>query len=970
MHLLLPLFALSGWAGLGYQVLWSKYLLGFIGVSALSYAAVLSVFMGGLALGSRYLGQALDRIARPLKFYGILELLLGIYSILLFEPLLSLMGELYLEASGNLESGWILIGFRAILAALVLLFPTILMGGTYPAVLKASLRTDSGIARNSGLLYGINALGAALGSLGMAFWILPSYGLAASLQIMGILNLLLALWAFLIREPACKDQNTRLPYAPPSFDSLDLSAGLCGFFTFSLEIGWTRFFSLSLGSTTYSFSLVIATFITGIGLGGLVASRIRPGSRSLGFCLLGAGSYILFTLPIQPYFPLIFKGFSQMLQPIPSAYWIHEGGKILLATCLMLPATFLSGMILPMLIPMKARSRDSIGMDSGRIYAINTMGNVLGALTGALFFLPWLGLQNLLSFSALGLCLIGLYHLSRNSRPVRFPLILTATLASISLFWRWEPLMFSFVPTRISNHLDFNTLITQTLQNSKALYVRDDPSASVLVVEDSNQKPITRRLYVNGKVDASDTTDMSTQILLAQLPLLFHSDPENALVIGYGSGVTAGSILTHPLKNLDIVELSSGVIEASHLFSHVNHQPLQDPRTRLHTEDALSYLKASSNQWDILISEPSNPWIAGIGNLFTLEFYETVRERLKADGVFCQWLQLYESSTETTAIVLATLRSVFPNTLVFQDKDNFLILASEKPLHLQENHFLTEEMKKIGILNLENLLMQQVLTNEDGAVIASSAPIYNTADNLYLEYQAPRELFLRKKFRLPPLHNSAILMSPGHLLEGTPPSRLTSDLHQIESELESEIAETLWNAGRFTPNVKALLKFPEPEPELYLRHLKHALQNEDPQSTELLLLRAFSRILVESRFLNSERDIWWSGLQDLAERHSGKSNFLHFLVANLARERGQNEVLRSQILATRAPYTGAIGPRLILLSRHSAPDLLPGLIQKMGDGEQAGIQALFSELHALEELESIYRSIGENHVRTGPNKTE
>jgi spermidine synthase len=768
--LALSFFALSGAIGLGYQVLWSKYLLDFIGVSAYSYATVLAAFMGGLALGSALLGRFADRARRPLLLFATLELAVGAYG-LAYAPLQATVAALYAEwvtSSASLAVGaW----SRAAAAGALLLPPAFLMGGTYPAVLRHLTTTLAASGRRASQAYAVNALGAAAGSLTAAFLLVPRLGMSGSLGFLALSSLAVASAAgavALATKPGPPELDPKGPLPTPHSAEPDgrperwvLPAILCaGLLAFALEIGWTRYLSVVLGSSVDSFAVMLSAFVGGIGLGSALLSRwehrLRDPLAAWGWLQLCLAVVVLLSLPFLPYVPWGFGRVLSLFAPTPMSYVAYTVVKLAACLALMLPATLLLGMTLPLAIKGLVRSLGRLGRVAGRCYAWNTAGNVLGALGAGHLLMPQLGVEGLFRLVALSSALLGfgvVFARSPSGQVRRFiPAMALALLVVVShvVMKPWPLEWFAFSPFRRSGVPSSFTQAREALETTQVLLYREDPAANIMVSETRTSYGLARSLKVNGKVEASDYGDMPTQVLVAHLPLTLKLDAQEVLLVGLASGITAGSVLRQPIERLDIVELIQVMPEVTRLFDSWNGDPLSDARAHLHLADAREFLSRTGPAYDVIISEPSNPWMAGVAGLFSVDFYAKAARRLEPDGVFGQWVQLYELDDEAFAIILASFRTAFPHVYAFQALHaDLLLIGSRQPLQPDwdaierrvSEDAISRDLKSVGVVDLASLLALQRLSPATIDWIADLAPTLNTDDNRALESRAPYHLF-------------------------------------------------------------------------------------------------------------------------------------------------------------------------------------------------------------------------------------
>lgn len=700
------LIVLSGFAGLVYQVVWAKHLTLSLGGAAAAHTAVLALFLGGLAGGNALFGPLADRTRSPLAVYALLEIGIGIWGIL--SP-----GMLRL-VSGPLG------------AALVLLPPTLLMGGTLPLLTRWRVHALDGLRAGLGRLYALNSAGAATGALAAGFFLIPVYGLDAPLYAAGLLNCAIAAAAWALNRSVAPSAVSLARGENPDRLVL-LAVFFAGAATLIYEIAWIRILSLSLGASAYSFSLMLAAFITGITLGSLWAatalSKLDPRS---GFALTQLGAVAAAALGAAfcerlPYYSLLLQS---ALDRSHANFMLFSGLRFGLCVAALLPLTFFIGAQLPWAVRAATRSSGGIGAGVGAVFSWNTLGNVAGASLAGLWLLPALGLRGTLLL-AMGLNAFAGALLGRGPAPW-LPAAALAIAAVAGPRLDLAALTSGTYRLRAPKGLTFAEFRAEHASR-KQLFYRDDREGTVTVEEDADG---VRVLKINGKTDASTGSDMPTQELLAALPLALHPTAKRALIIGLGSGVTAGTALKHPLERLDVVELSASVTEAERFFRSVNGDPLSDARLSLYIQDAQKFLREAGPSYDAIISEPSNPWIAGIGNLFTVEFYARAKSRLAPGGVFVQWFHLYEMSDEVLQLVLRTFAQAFPNVSLWEVGSNdILILGSMTDIAVPAAE------------GLAPLLSLQSMSDRALRAAAGEGPL-NFDYRPRLEYEAPRALFL------------------------------------------------------------------------------------------------------------------------------------------------------------------------------------------------------------------------------------
>jgi predicted membrane-bound spermidine synthase len=897
-RLVLLLFLISGAVGLGYQVLWSRYLLGFIGVSAYSYATVLAAFMGGLALGSALLGPLADRVKSPLRLFAILEAGVGLYA-LVYPHLSAVASALYSglvsftpERAGAGHALWA----KVLVAGLLLLAPTTLMGGTYPALVRHATDRLRHVGRAASQLYAVNALGAVAGALLMAFLLMPALGMRLSLAVLALANGLVAAGALLLarwdhrpaaEHPASDGIDAGEPGPTLTRRQVRIALVLIlveGFLAFTLEIAWTRYFGIVLGSSTYSFALVLAAFLSGIALGSAWLSRVEAGLgrplRFFGWTQVLAGLSVLAPLALYPHLPWRLLNLGTLFSDQPAAFFLYEGAQLIVCYLIMLLPTLLIGMALPLIVKGLARDLARLGADTGRVYAWNTWGNVAGALLAGLVLLPALGMEHLLRGVALGSGLLGLVAIGLFSPKGRATWVRIGAAAAVLgagqiIVGGWRTEAFAVQTTRRF----VRPLSRQEVEARVATYrtelFEDDPAVHLMVyttAAPSSEEALT--LAVNGKPDASSHEDLPTQILAGHVPLLLAPRPRDVLIIGLASGVTAGSALAHPVRRLDVVEIVAAMPEATRLFEAWNHDPLSDPRLHLIVDDARSYLSYTRQRYDVIISEPSNPWTAGTGALFSRDFYARAAAALEPDGVYLQWLQTYELGDETFAAVVRTFRRTFPHVYAFQGNDTDLFLiGTARPLEPDWPELelrlavpaVREDLERLEIDSLALLLAFQVLSPTSVDYIAAQTLLENTDDNLLLEYRAPRDLFRRAGVSLVSRLDERLRGGPalllGELLRRRPGSVSPRALMTTFSDRRVQV-EPLYEALRLAsydldPDADDLFpSFPPPDAAALAERVAALVESGREDAADRLVEAHAARLLLQSALAPDRARFW------------------------------------------------------------------------------------------------------------------
>ena len=764
-------FIFSGATGLIYEVLWARMLGLVFGATTLAVSTVLAAFMGGLALGSALAGRLCSRIKRPLSAYGWLEIGIAIYAILV--PLLfRWVDHLSVLIWQEFQPGFFIFSvWRFVLSSLLLLFPTTLMGATLPVLSSALLNSLGHDSRSVTKLYACNLAGAILGTVVAGFVLLPVLGVRRTIFTAAVINTVIGLAAVIADrrtsrtqiEGAAEDivQGSREVTGKTFWSMCALASG---FVTISTQVAWTRMLTMIIGSSTYAFSIVVALFLIGLALGAWIIGRkdqsVNLRATILKVEVLTAASLFvsLFIVNFIPWM-LIKLGLAFKISSWPSLLML----QILSAALLILLPALLMGMVMPLVLSW-ASSGDGAVRLVGRTYAVNTIGAIAGAFISGFVLIPRTSTKfTLIVASATCLIVAGFAYQPPKSigdAGLRRSLSAGLTFALIIL------LLVAAPPINVADLSvgAYDTLVrvlagrdvTTTAESSRdngsdthrLVMYEEGPTSTVSVRKDGE----TFSMAINGRTNASDSSsDMPTQVMLGELPMLLAPRLNNGLVIGFATGVTVGAMLESPIASVTCVELESATIKGSHFFEHVNHQPLNDPRTKLIIDDARTYLRVTTTRYDVIVSEPSHPWVPGVANLFTREFFELGRQRLSDQGVFVQWLQIYQLSTESLRSVLATYKTVFPHVMVFRvgggakGKD-LILVGSNSPLNLDllsqrlADERIARELSRIN-LNTEADVRSWYICDELRLGPAISGAKINTDDNMHIETTVPREAF-------------------------------------------------------------------------------------------------------------------------------------------------------------------------------------------------------------------------------------
>ena len=698
---LVPLVTLllfgSGFCALAYQIAWLRMLRLVFGASTAASAAVLAIFMGGLGFGGLWLGRRADRVATPLRLYATLEL--GVAFAASLSPLLIvLVRTAYIGMGGTARLG-LLAGtaLRLVLSALVLGVPTFLMGGTLPAAVRAAEHAADAGRRRMGLLYGANTLGAVAGALWATFVSLELLGTNRTVWVASLFNGLVALAAFARARtlPACA------PDAPPVEGSRPpagrsaapvglvlAAAAVVGFAFLLMELVWYRMLAPLLGGSSYTFGLILCVALLGIGVGGLLyAVGPRSGRPTLmGFAATCALEALLIVVPyaLGDWIAVL----AAALRSVGASGFVPLVGTWLVVCALVVfPASIVAGYQFPLLVGLLGSADQRIGREVGLVYASNTIGAIVGCLAGGFGLIPlltapgtWRGVVLLLVvFAAIGVWSAGRVRVQLIPMLGVAVTCLLAVLLCVATgptaFWRHTPIGAGRLQVALADRNGIQHLVND---RRRSIVWERDGVESTVALDAWN----AYAFIIQGKSDGNAIGDAPTQVMAGILATLFQPNAKRALVIGLGTGSTAGWLAhVSSIERVDVVELEPAILHVATVCSPVNHDVLSNPKVHVIIGDGREFLLTAATTYDVIISEPSNPYRAGVAGLFTTEFYQAVNRRLAPGGAFAQWVQAYEIQLETLATVHATLGAVFPSVETWEVKEgrDLLLLARRQP---------------------------------------------------------------------------------------------------------------------------------------------------------------------------------------------------------------------------------------------------------------------------------------------------
>jgi len=729
------LFFGSGITALIYEIVWTRMLTLVFGHTVFSVSVVLAAFMAGLGFGSYLFGVAIDRLSGPsegptasggesapipLLLYGWIEI--GIFIIggllsVLFANFSALYSWIHVWLPDSL---FIQNSVKAVLAFTMIFVPTSLMGATLPIISKYYVTDNSKLGRQIGILYGVNTLGAAVGCLLTGFVFISALGVLQTALLAAVLNLFVGVLAIRIYQDSGGEKNMRISlpkffWPTFSFDSdqkmwMGVSL-ICGFTALAYEVVWTRLLVFSISSTVYSFSMMLAVFLLGIVLGSVlvipVIARVANLRTALIFLQVGTGLFVIGSL----------YNMNDLLSAPWNSYKLTDASGALLryfmdSASLMLVPTLFLGMSFPILIKMVSDGYKNIGRATGQIYASNTLGAILGSLFMGFLILPEWGSQKSLMFIASLNLLLGVV------------LFLKGSYLS-SIVRRGMAVAFAgvilFVNIAVPDNLLDRFFMRDSMGNrniKKLLFFEEGLTDTVAVFKDNYGMldPSAKRLITNGiSMSASNVIASRYMKLFAHVPiLLLDSTEQDVLVVCFGTGQTTGAAGIHPsVRSVDSLDLSPSVINAGHVFAQENHDTLNNPKVNIVLQDGRNHLLTTEKKYDVITSEPPPPRTAFTVNLYTKEYYELTKNRLKPGGIVAQWIPLHSQGEKEVAMHFKTFHSVFPYAIAWMSVANeFLIIGSDQPIELDfqklqkrlEEPVIKQAMAEIEIENVYSFL--------------------------------------------------------------------------------------------------------------------------------------------------------------------------------------------------------------------------------------------------------------------------
>ena len=886
------MFFLSGAAALIYQVVWVRSLTLIFGGSHLAVTAVLSIFMAGLAIGGYVIGKYVDTVRKPLRLYGLLEVGIALFAAI-FIGLMDLYPTLYIPlAQGRDDSPLYLSSIRILFSIFALIVPTTLMGGTLPVLSRFISRQPKKLRNHLSFLYGFNTFGAVLGATAAGFFLLRLYSVSTAFSIAIVTNASIGLVSILLQDKAsalfaaeasASQAESSLPNpAPGSPDRTDnilpyklvlWGIGVSGFCALGYEVLWTRVLTIVVGASVYGFTIMLVAFLTGIAVGseayGLFPKIFRLPDKGAGRSIFWFGivqviiglTACLVTLFIRD-LPENIAGLQNYFSRIsPGLFSAKLWANFVLAFSYMVVPAFFMGVAFPLAGSVHAEYKKKIGSAVGEVLAYNTVGAILGAAVSGLAMIYLFGIERSLEMLIvinIGFGLLVIASITNNKHAI---IGVTAMIASVLLFFAfnqqdlrmWDTKYFAIYRNNQPKVFRTPDKIREVAANTDILYYAEGIEAIVssIQVKGGEQSFIT-----NGRVEASSALqDQQCQFTLGHLPMLLNKNPKRVLVVGTGSGMTLGATSAHRgVERIILAEIEPKVIGVARTFEQYNHHVLDNPKLKVIFNDGRNFLLTTKETFDVITADPIHPWFRGAGYLYSAEYFRLAAKHLRPGGMVCQWLPLYEMTSENVKSVVRTFQEHFPYTMLWLTHNDAEIVGSNAPIIIDEAELdgriadaeLAKDLKRVMMGSATEFLSYFVMGTEGMKKFAQGA-IVNTDDNLYLEFSAPYSI---GKYGVSGENVTAILQNRESILPYLLPARGRSDRAlQVKKWVRimaaSEItgpAQSLFLEGRYdTPEFRKYMATLDAKYAWFApgRFLKNEYLARSLQNPELLEKTAF-----------------------------------------------------------------------------------------------------------------------------------
>lgn len=772
-YLALGLFFFSGFSALIYEIIWARLLSLVFGTSIEAISAVLTAFMFGLALGSYFGGRHADYVRKHLSAYAITEILIGISSIILYFAITNLPYILNdLNSNLHIEYGHVFTSIVYLLNFLLVAIPTTLMGATFPLITKHYVTNSHKVGLGIGILYGINTLGAVMGTFLCGFYLIPTLGVMETNFLAALISISLgvvALFAdrndrrihiFNIKVFIAKSKPNLVPLKDREVMAVMIMLLITGFASMAYEVVWTKFLVLIIGNSTYAFSAILTVFLLGIALGSFILVKNIDKFKDLFFVLalieLGIFVFVAGTLPFLDNIPIVFQFLYNKLD---SGFLSFELITFIIVLIIVfIPAVFM-GAAFPVANKIVTLKTNCLGHSVGSSYSANTLGGIFGAFLAGFYFIPTFGVEKtILLISSLSLLTaLALFAKSKKLNNSAKTISILVAGSFFAFYVNWLPEWNHNILNRgVYAYADWFKENLESAGDMRAFikkryeleWFKEGKTGTVAVTRIGTQLS----LQINGKTEGSTgKADMRTQVMVAALPLMLNDKAENIAIIGLGTGISLGVAEQFPVKHIDCIELSKDVIEAASYFNPWNHNAVNDAKVKMIMADGRNYLTYTEKKYDVIINEPSNPWISGVSNLFTLEFFKVAASRLKEGGIMAQWIQLYNLPTKELKTLLNTFKKAFPHISVWVFSPTDLIVLGSRSHEINnwrgiekafyQSPVLYQDLKALSLLSPSDVMRGYLFGTDKASSFLANAAL-NTDNYPIIEFEAPKALHL------------------------------------------------------------------------------------------------------------------------------------------------------------------------------------------------------------------------------------
>lgn len=718
-------------SSLVFQVIWQRYLSILVGSEASSATMVISIFLLGMSLGYYFFGK-LSKIVlerkKLLKIYGYTELVTGAYAIC-FPMIFKLIFNSTIFSTNNFF-------INLALTLVLLLPPTFLMGATVPVMTAVLPNKNSFVNRGHAIIYGVNTLGAFVGVILGGLFLVHKFGLDMTMTLVGSINLLVSLIYIFNGLNGNIVKNDEFEIIPQELKNkeLYLYAFLSGAGVLGLEIIWIRLLGLTIGSSLVVFPLVLGVFILGIGLASLSLKKMTP--EGLRENLLYAQIALFINFVLAPFLPRMAMLLRVTMSDMTYNFYLYYILCFIFMCAFLLPVIVPLGRILPLTYSYLIKNKEDFGTKCGLLYSFNTLGTLFGSIVLGYLLLHLIDVESVFKIIVVIISFGTIYVGLKKNHKATVSISICLSLLCVLMQWKRDDQLrglfrYSIAKTiRSTNNLESVKKIEVGKNSLKQYFFEDGVGATVAVVGTPTNQGETKSIMVNGKSDSSTIGDYSTISMLALLPVLYNQKKStlNTAVVGLGTGVTAGLLgALNNVDSVDVCEISPEVIKSQKIFKKENYDLVNNTKVKISEIDAFNFFKGKNDLYDIVVSEPTNPWTVGVENLFTSQFYRRVKKSMTENGVFIQWLQGYSTNRKIFTGVISRINEEFGHAIVYKTHElDYAVMASRVPLKPQQIKELAEQsvvrniLSKLKMKSLIEFLIHKKFNSEDVKILSQT----------------------------------------------------------------------------------------------------------------------------------------------------------------------------------------------------------------------------------------------------------